>query len=239
MGLPALLSPETWILPESLPPVDPTALAHLGTEVRQLLDDARRDRPAEGTPEEAAALVRVALFGFSSLRLLGPGFIVVQRANLNQALSDLVRKELLTAEPERKLALRHIEQAVHKYGVLVESVWAALSDLPPASVRALFDELSEHVNVGELSKVEVDRVVLRFQLDVMVALDVLDGPLDELTFWAFRAITDARRVEAVPPPVVPSGLRGEVARVRARRAWVGWDAAEVAKELAPWPSPSR
>ena len=145
MGLPALLTPETWVVPESLPQVEPAALARLAAEVRRILDDARRNRPVEGTPEETAALNGVALFGFASVQLLGAGFIVVQRSNLNQALADLVRKELAAAELERKLALRHIEQAVHKYGVLVESVWSALRDLPPGSVRALFDDLSTHV----------------------------------------------------------------------------------------------
>jgi len=234
----ALLIPETWVLPAP-PPIDPAALEHLGAEVRHLLDDVRRDRPAEGTPAETAALVRVSLFGLSSLRLLGPAFVEFVRANLNQALVDLVRKELIAAEPERKLALRHIEQAVHRYGVLMESLGAALGVLPPSAVVTLLDELAEEAKSGDVPISHDERVVLRFQLDVIVALDVLDGPLDELTFWAFRAITDARRVEAMPAPITPSGLRGELARVRARRAWVGWDAAEVAKELAPWPSPSR
>ncbi len=239
MALPALLSPETWVVPESLPHVEPTALAHLAAEVRHLIDDVRRSRPPEGTPEEMAALSRVALFGFTSLRLLGSGFIVVQRSSLNQALADLVRKELIAADAERKLALRHIEQAVHAYGVLVESIWAALSDLPPSSVRTLFEDLSTHVKMGEFQLTETDRTVLRLQLDVMVALDVLDAPIEELTHWAFRAITDARRVEALPPVLSPAGLRGELARLRSRRSWLSWDAAELAEELAPWPSSSR
>lgn len=239
MGLPALLSPEAWVLPASLPPVEPAALEHLGAEIRQLLDDVRRERPADGTTGETAALIRVSLFGLSSLRLLGPAFLEVVRANLNQALTDLVRKELVAAEPERKLALRHIEQAVHRYGVLMESVGAAVGVIPAAAVVTLLDELAEQAKSGGAVFSEDERIVLRFQLDVLVALDVLDAALDELTFWAFRAITDSRRVEAMPAPVMPSALRGELARVRARRAWVAWDEAEVAKELAPCPTPSR
>ncbi|HKY36522.1 MAG TPA: hypothetical protein VJN18_11320 [Polyangiaceae bacterium] len=49
---------------------------------------------------------------------------------------------------------------------------------------------------------ETERIVVRLQLDVLVALDVLDASLDELTFWAFRALTDARRVEAIPASVL-------------------------------------
>lgn len=236
MGLPALLAP--WATQPSLPPVDRASLDRLNAEVRSLLDDVRRDRPAEGTLAEATALLRVSAFSLSVLRVLGPAFLQVLRSGVNQLLTDLVRKELDAAEPERKLALRHVEQAVHTYGVLMESFGALLGDLPPASMRPLFDELADQVKSGELPMPEGDRVVLRFQLHVLVVLDVLDASLEDLTFWAFRAITDARRVEAMPIAVTPAGLRGELARIRAGRSWAAWDEAEMAKELAPWPTPS-
>ena len=146
-------------------------------------------------------------------------------------------QELLAAEAERKLALRHLEQAVHTYGVQVESFGAAVADLPLGSVSALLEEVAEHIKSGELPLSGGDRVVFRFQLDVMVALDVVDGPLEELTFWAFRTITGARRVAAMPQ-IAPTGLRGELARLRARRSWAAWDPEEVARELAPWPTSS-
>jgi hypothetical protein len=92
---------------------------------------------------------------------------------------------------------------------------------------------------GELPMEATDRLVLRFQLDVMIALDVLDASLEELTFWAYRAITNTRRVEALPIDALSSQIRGELARVRSRNAWVGWDDEEIARELAPWPSTSR
>jgi hypothetical protein len=147
--------------------------------------------------------------------------------------------EMDAAEPERKLALRHIEQAVHRYGVLAEGCGAVLGELGASSMAALLRELTEHATSAELSMTGDERVVLRFQLDLMVSLDVLDAPIDELTFWAFRAITDARRVEALPAPTVLAGFRGEAARARTRGAWTLWDDSEIAKELAPWTSPSR
>ena len=238
MGLPALLSPQTWVASGTLPSVEPSALAQLGDELRKLLDEARRSRPREGSAEEEAVLKRVANFGFASIGLFGSGFIVVQRANLNLALADVVRKELATAEPERKLALRQLEQAVHTFGVLAESLAAAVADVPAGSIRALFAELSGQVEAGGLPLSELDKCMLRLQLDVMVALDQLDAPLDDLTYWAFQAITDARRVEALSPPVGPA-LVGELARLRSQRSWLSWDAAETAKELVPWPLPSR
>jgi hypothetical protein len=239
MGAPAFLFPETWAHPAVFPAIDPATLDRLRAETRLFLDGVRRDRPGDDTALETTALTRVSLFGAASVRVLGAAFVGVVRAGVNEALTDIVRKELLAAEPERKLALRHIEHAVHRYAVLIESLGATLGVLPSSSIDALLDELTAQAEGGGLSVGPEDRVVLRFQLDVLVALDVLDAALDELTFWAFRAITGARRVEALPAPTMLSAFRGELARARARRAWLGWDEAEIAKELAPWPSPSR
>jgi hypothetical protein len=172
------------------------------------------------------------------VELLGPAFVEVLRENVNAALTELVRQELDAAEPERKLALRHLEQAVHRYGVVMESLAAVLRSSSEADRLALVEALLEKFTRVNPVLTEDERVVLRLELDVIVALDSLDTSLDELTFWAFRAINDARRVEALPAPAMPVGLRGEIARVRARRAWLGWDAAEVAKELEPWTRPS-
>lgn len=239
MGRPALLDPSQWVEQTSLPEVDRDALVRLGTEYRSLLDQVRRERPVEGTTQEEAALRGASSFGFSISRTLGTAFLDILRMHLNETLTDLVRKEFEVSEPERKLALRHIEHAVHVFGVLMESVGAALAEVPLASLATLLDELNDHVRSGEVPMSETDRVVLRFQLDVMVAFDVLDAPLDELTYWAYRAMTGARRVEANPNVVSPAGLRGELARIRARRSWMSWDQEEVAKELAPWPKRSQ
>jgi hypothetical protein len=224
--------------PAPLSPVDEAALESVTAGMRAVLDDARRARPAEGSQEETAVLQRFWASSLSFARVLGPAFLVSVRSGVNESLSDLVRKEVATAEAERKLALRHIEQAVHRYGVMMESLGSALAELPAASSGALIEELAEHVPSEALKDAEA-RLTLRFQLDVMVALDVLDAPLDELSFWAFRALTDARRVEAIAGATSPAGLRGELARHRSQRSWVAWDAAEIAKELAPWPTPSR
>lgn len=235
MGLPALLLPDS-TAPAGLVVVDPQALAKLETEMRLLLDDVRQQPPAESTAAEEAALLRLARLGYTGMRVLGPGFGHILRGNLNRALNDLVKKELAAAEPERKLALRHLQQAVHRYGVLMESLLGILGALDAAEHVTLLAELEQNA-VTEISLGnETERMVMRFQLDVLVALDVLDASLDELTFWAFRALTDARRVEAIPAGVSVAGLKGELARARARSAWLNWDAAEVAKELAPWPS---
>ncbi|MCC6527474.1 MAG: hypothetical protein IT373_32805 [Polyangiaceae bacterium] len=235
----ALLCTETWPEPPTIPDVDGAALESIRRDLRQLLDGARRARPGEGTPEETATLAQVSRLGSATWRVLGPSFVLAMRTSVSEALNDLVRREVLAADPERKLALRHVEQAVHRYGVVVEASAAPLADLPAAAIAALLEDLAHEVSAASAPVRSDDKLVLRFQLDVLVALDVLDASLDELTYWAFRAVTNARRVEAMPAAVVAAALRGELARVRTRRAWVGWDAAERAKELAPWPAASR
>ncbi len=238
MGRPLLLDPGASGEPVALPEVDRASLDRLSVQLQSLVDQVRSERPPEGSGAEENALRSVASLGLSISQTLATAFLRVLRGNVNGALADLVRKEFEVSEPERKLALRHIEHAVHTFGVLMESIGGALAQIPPASVAALFDELANLIRSGDAPMSDTDRIVLRFQLDVMVALDVLDASLDELTFWAFRAITDARRVEASPNALTPTGFRGQLARIRARRSWLDWDQAAVAKELATWPNRS-
>lgn len=237
MGLPALLYPESHVTPSF---TSPEAMLALRAEMRTLLDDVRRVRPAEDSPEETAALTRLSLISLSTYRLLQTSFLELLRQSLHHALSELVRKELATAEPARRLALRHIEKAVDEYGVMMEAAAIALAVVPSSSFALFLDELAQQTAAaGELPMNATDRVVLRFQLNVMVALDVLDASLDELTFWAYRAITNTHRVEALPIEALFSQIHGELARVRSRNAWVDWDDEEIARELAPWPNASR
>jgi hypothetical protein len=219
-------------LPEGL---DPCALDTLREQRSFLLAEVRRLRPADGTDEELPALLRLARFSLSSMHVLGQSFVDVFRGGVNTALGELLRKELEAAETERKLALRQIEQALHTFGVLIESVGAVMAGMPEATLRTWLYESAERASAPNFVLAPGERVILRFELDLTMALDSLDGPLEELTHWAFRAVAGARRVEALPSPIVPAGLHGELARVRSRSAWRGWDADEIERELAPWP----
>lgn len=219
---------------------DVAALGDLRAKLQTLLAEMRRERPEPGSDSEAAMLLRMSLFGAEATKRLGPGYVALLRAGIHAAIGDLVRKELETAEVERKLALRHIEQAGHTLGVLAESLGALLTTVPAGSLSGLLDELAALGVAGRVSMGDSERVVARFQLDVLVAMDAMDAPLDELTYWAYRAITGARKVNAMPSAEMLGGLHGLLARVRARRAWQSWDEAELAEELAPWPAaPSR
>lgn len=239
MGLPALLTPFESPTTPPLPDIDEEAREALKREADELIESVRRGRPTEGSPEETRAIVRMSLFAHALVRALGDRFVDVLRQNINGACSSLVRRELEAAEPERKLALRHLQQAVHTFGVVTESFGRVLSEIPAEAVVGLLDELAEQVKSGDVPMRDAERVVARLQLDVFVALAVLDGPLEDLTFWAHRALNDARRVEAMPASLSTVGLRGELARIRSKRAWLDWDADEIAEELAPWPTPSR
>jgi len=240
VSLAAFALPERLVAGSVPAGTDLAALRAWGSTLRTLFADVRRDRPGEGTVEETRALVRMAEAGLYGLRVLGPGWIVAFRDSVNTALQELLREELSAAETERKFALRQIEQAAHTLGVLVESVGAILATMPAADTRALLSELVPERRLDDLPLTALDRLVLRFQLDLSVALDALDAPIDELTFWAYRAAIGARRVEALPSSAVVA-LGGEVARLRSRRSWLNWGASEIQQELAPWPSsaPSR
>lgn len=222
------------------PQLDAAALGDLRAKLQALLAEMRRDRPETGSDAETAMLVRMSLFGLESMKAFGSGYVALLRTGIHAAIGELVRRELETADVERKLALRHLEQAAHTFGVLTESLGSVLSSAPAESLTALFEDAVAQLAAGKVVMSEHERVVACFQLDVLVAMDAMDAPLDELTHWAYRAITGAHKVNAIPGPEMARGLQGELARIRARRAWRNWDDAEAAEELAPWPvAPSR
>jgi len=132
--------------------------------------------------------------------------------------------------------LRHIQQAVHRYGVEMERVWTSLAEVPAASLDELIRAWDDSIESGVALMIADERTVARFQLDVLIAISVMDGPIDELTFWAFRAITGARKVEARADRAAEARQLGELARIRTRRAWIDWSASDVASEIAPWPN---
>jgi len=225
VALPALLLPEHFV-DRNLAGVDPAALERFGAEWRGLCQTTRERRPADGTKEEDEALAAIVKLSLDALLLMGSRFADILRESVNAALQELLRKELVAAEPERKFALRQIEQAANTFGVLIESVAPSLASLPVLDVAEI-----ERVRAEGIALSAEDRIFARFQLDLAVALDSLDAPLQELTYWAFRAVTGSRRVQALPLP----GARGELARIRSRNAWRNWDAEEIRQELAPWP----
>lgn len=195
------------------------------------IEHVRRTRPGDGTEEERECVLRFVRSSMMTLAIFEGGLPELLRLNLDDSLRELVREELATSEVERKLALRQLEFAAQVAGVVFEQVAALLDALPDGSDVA--QEVAEHVEHVDLSG--ADLTVVRFQLDLMVALESFDAPLEELTYWAKRAVTGARRVQALSLPVSPAGLRGELARLRARSAWRHWDAEELERELAPWP----
>jgi hypothetical protein len=238
MGLPAFVLPERWVV-DGLPAgVDRDALERLRPARVALVDRVRSTRPADGSDDETAALVDLARFGASMSALFGTSLVPAWRHAVEVGMRDLLAEELGAADTDRKLALRRLEQALDTFGVLLESFARALGELSDASVAELMAEAMQVVEDEGIAP-EV-RTVLRFELDLLMAFESLGGALDELTHWAFRAAVGARKVQALPSPGAEA-LRGEIARLRARTAWQGWDDDEIAEELRPWPStdPSR
>lgn len=226
----ALLLPERFVPDE----VDATGSERIRADVRALLAHVRQTRPADGSLEEGEALVRLATLALGTFCLFGPRFVDVLRSGVDRVLRELIERELATAETERKFALRQIEQAANTFGVLVEGFLAFVALVPMPTQSELAAVIAKApAEVWALS--DDDRALLRFELDLAMALESLEAPLEELTYWASRAIRSARRLQVTQLP----GLRGEQARVRSRRSWVQWDAEDLRQELAPWPAASR
>lgn len=230
MGLPASLPTE----PLFGFAVEPAGWRELQEEGASLVDEVRRTKPADRSPEESVALAGLARFGLRSFKVLGVAFLDVVRGQLQAALTAIVEKEIGSAEAQRMLALRHIQLALHRYGVVLEGVWTSLANVPASAVDQLIASWDESIDAGVALMIDDERIVARFQLDVLVAITVLDAPLEELTFWAFRAITGARRVEALGDRAAETRRLGERARARTRNAWTEWSSQDVVSEVAPW-----
>lgn len=236
MGLPAFVLPERWVA-DSLPAdVDRDELERLRQRRSALVEQVKASRPVEGSPAEMAALLELARFGAAASALFGPSLVPACRHGVEVGMRELLAGELRAAETERKFALRQLEQALDTFGVLMESFARALGELAAPSIGDLVNEALRVVEDEGLPPEA--RLLLRFELDLFMAFESLDGPLVELTDWAFGAAVGARKVQALPSPGADA-LRGEIARLRARTAWKSWDADEVAEELGPWPPTSR
>jgi hypothetical protein len=237
MALAAFILPERWAAAALRPALDPAVKDALRRERSMLVEQVRQERPPEGSEDERAALCRIVHLGSLVVRALGPaGYVDAFRSGAEAGLSELIAQEFATAETARKLALRQIEQALHTFGVLVESIGAVLAEVPLPLVGSLFDDAARRFERAEASFGAEDRALLRFEMDLLMALESLDEPLSELTYWAYRVAVGARRIEAMPVRL-PAALRGEIVRLRARSSWRGWDAEEIQKEFAPWPRP--
>lgn len=234
VGFLALVLPERWLTTALPTGFDPAALAPVRAERQRFCEAMRRTSPCEGSDDEARLLVRLVTIGLGMVRALGPAAFEVTRAGVNVGIKELLAREYATADTERKFALRQIEQALNSFGVLVEALVLEMAELPLRTVVCWLEEAAAQADRQELDLDAHSRVLLRFEADLIVALDSLDESLDDLTTWAFRAATGARKVEALPFPKVTPGLRGELARLRARRAWARWDSEEIQREFAPW-----
>lgn len=224
MGLPALA-----LTQHPLPNVDPSVAAAFASGYRALLDSVRGARPADGSEEERQALVEATNFGTWALSVLG---LDVLRPGVQGLLLDLIQREAESTKPEAKLALRHVAHAIETYMTVIES-FAPLYELDEHVLHAVREELSAS---RYTSFPEPERTVVRFQLDLWLALDCVqtDASLDEIAYWALRAATGARKVQAHISDIADR-IRADLARIKAKHAWDDWDAADIAQELRPWP----
>jgi hypothetical protein len=174
MALAAFVLPERWVAAAPLPGLDLAVLEPLRAERSALVEQVRRERPPEGSEAERAALVGLVRLGFWVGRALSPAFVEALRAGVDAGLSELIAEEIEAAETARKLALRQIEQALHTFGVLVESIGALLAELPVLSAALLLDEAAGRFERGEAALAVEERAVLRFELDLLMAFESLD-----------------------------------------------------------------
>jgi len=234
MALPALLPPE------SLEAVAQQLDAAVAERVRAwapaygaLVDEMRRTNPTEGSAEEQALLDRSLHLMLDLQRPLGLAFFRVLELSFDREAESVLREEFATPDVTRKLAMRHLQDALRTLGVLQELMANVLREASQDDLNAL----AHYLDLAREHQLHPDAQALsflRWQLDLVVALEAVKAAPSELAFWANRAAVGSRRVEAMLAAAGPLSLRGDLARMRAQLAWTNWDDAEVARELAPW-----
>jgi hypothetical protein len=195
-------------------------------QVDAVVQRFRAQPPEEGTPEELHLLVELMRVFQDFLQQVGPGAMEEATARAQQqGLEGLIRRQLADAPVERRLALRLIERSCE---VMTEIVLSIAPLVPDPTRIQLNDSLS-------LDLVSSPMLVLwRFQKDVIVALESLDAPLDELTRLARRCSERSFEAQHWAARGREELLDAQM-RAKSKNAWADWDDDDIRHELAPWP----
>lgn len=206
------------------------ALAQIATAYRQ----------AQPTPDSSSDLV--VLRSFVQLILQSAQELGASAPALFGWLADVGFRELANLEAQKsgsgwKLALRNLDKALETIDLFFEFYQLLLEQ-----ERVALDDLFLKLDASDLEQAlasQRGRSILRWLLECLTALDVLapDVPLEEFSYWAFRAVAGARKAKAWLLSNPTFGLTGELARLRARHAWDNWDDEEIAEEVRPWRTP--
>jgi hypothetical protein len=237
MALPSLVDPRE--IERAAVQRDPAVEAEVRSWSRRVLELLAEHRSAGASTEDGRERARIQDFVRLSSELTGilgvDLFEVTESAGLARA-SALVAAELGAAETERKLALRFLETALEAMAEIGAYAGRLVSGLSLEELASLlhYQEIGAEALVVSLPSEIVP--VLRAQLDLLVAFECLDAPIEELTVWAQRALVGSRNVRAWLTTAAPTSMRGEIARMRAVLAWAQWNDDDVAAEMAPWPN---
>jgi hypothetical protein len=204
--------------------VDRALLNELGSRLIPFLQ-ATASRPLDVEAEETETLREFASHILTVGQLFGQALRDLVREGVTNTLRELVQAEYATSDAEEKFAVRQLATAVNVLGVLCETFAPYVQPNWWTDARLSAEE--------ELSP--LDRLLLRFELDVIVGIHLLftdrGGPL--LRRWAQHAASLSRTVQA-ELPALRRVLMGEDVRHQARNALGDWDDEEIAREVS-WP----
>lgn len=236
MSVPALVDPRA--ITRAAVEFDPAVEVEVRAWCERVLAVLAEHRAARAESNPSAERARIARFLRLSSEVAGILGLelgrVTESAGLTRAAA-LVAAEVRSADTERKLALRFLGTALEAMGEMGAYAARLTVGMSLDDVASLlhYQELTADALVAHLPAEMVP--ILRAQLDLLVAFECLDAPIEELTEWAQRALVGSRNVRAWLATGAPTSMRGEIARLRSAFAWVDWDDDDVAAEIAPWP----
>lgn len=215
---------------------NPTLQQELLPRYEALMSRARALRAEPGSECEHELVRELAVLSLDLLERLGSHVLSYLRSDVQGQLDALIRDELRTVDTTRKLALRHLQSSVGVVGKMIELYGDLFRGLPDAVVAALIRDLGDGAWRARFIVEDLDddfQEQLAWWLSLSVALESTLGDLDDLTYWARRAIEGSRKVEALLPRIALDARAAQL-QLRARWAWEDWDEEDIGDELATW-----
>lgn len=184
--------------------------------------------------KETAALVRLLELQLRLLEALGDRWVSVLQVAPDRQLDSFILAELQSTDTKRQLALRHLQTASQVFGDLVEFIGALFDGLPPEPAIGRIQQLYGATPSVELAEDPDGRSFLGWLLALLVGGHAANNQnIDDVSFWAHRALTASRQVKALLAHEVRV-LRGTRARIESDVARSDWDDEEIEVEKRSW-----
>ena len=190
-----LPEPVDLALQRTLAAVDAAERERFVARMRNLIDETRELRAVAESNEEHKLFANWYRFALDSHQLVRAALPETYTWFSEEQLHHYLRAQASGSRAQRRFLIRQLEQAATTFTAMVQLAAADFGDDPPK-----VDEIEVvALELGFWRPPAESLIPTRFHLDVLVALDTVEGPWndDELLYWVRRARLGASRASEV------------------------------------------